>query len=122
MMRHAFLMTGIATGFAVAMPVGPMALLCIQRSLTSGLRVGISSGLGAATANALYGGLVLFGLQTMAPLIVRDGGVMSFASGLFLLWSAVRTLTRRRALTDVSPPVKVLPTAAFGSAVVLNLL
>ena len=46
---------GMGIGLAVAVTVGPIGILCIQRSLTQGFRVGFMTGLGAATADAAYG-------------------------------------------------------------------
>src|SRR5579863_1156400 len=45
----------ILLGFSVAAPVGPIGILCIRRTLADGRRVGLACGLGAATADALYG-------------------------------------------------------------------
>ena len=46
---------GLVIGFSIAAPVGPIGILCIKRTLTSGRWVGLASGLGAATADAIYG-------------------------------------------------------------------
>ncbi|MBM4414125.1 MAG: LysE family translocator, partial [Chloroflexi bacterium] len=46
---------GIGMGFMIAVPVGPIGLLCIRRTLAHGWRAGFASGLGAATADTLYG-------------------------------------------------------------------
>ena len=49
--NHTSLLAGMLVGFSVAIPIGPMGLLSIQRTLTSGRRVGICTGLDAATTN-----------------------------------------------------------------------
>lgn len=41
-------------GLAIAVPVGPIGLICIHRILVNGRLNGLSSGVGAATADALY--------------------------------------------------------------------
>jgi threonine/homoserine/homoserine lactone efflux protein len=43
-----FALKGLAIGFSIAAPVGPIGLLCIRRSLADGPRVGLATGLGAA--------------------------------------------------------------------------
>lgn len=50
------LLQGIVLGFSIAAPVGPIGVLCIQRTLSKGKLSGLVSGLGAATADAVYGG------------------------------------------------------------------
>ncbi len=117
---HISLFAGLLIGFSIAVPVGPMGLLCIQRTLTSGMRVGISTGLGAATVNVLYGALVILGLDEMMPLVAGGNRVLSFAGGVFLLWSAARTLMRRRVVGDRQQPAVLSPLAAYGSAVAFN--
>ena len=120
MMTHASLFAGLLVGFSIAVPIGPLGLLCIQRTLVSGMRAGVSTGLGGATVNVLYGALILFGLDSLAPLMAGGGRVLSFAGGVFLLWSAGRTLMRRRGLEGQPQPAPLSPLAAYGSAVLFN--
>ena len=49
------LLRGGLIGLAIAAPVGPIGVLCIRRTLADGWVFGLVSGLGAATADALYG-------------------------------------------------------------------
>jgi threonine/homoserine/homoserine lactone efflux protein len=46
---------GILFGFLIAVPVGPIGLLCINRALSGGAAYGLVSGLGIATADAIAG-------------------------------------------------------------------
>ena len=63
------LLKGIGVGFAVAAPVGPIGLLCIRRTLANGRAAGLASGLGAASADALYGILVAAGFAATGVLL-----------------------------------------------------
>lgn len=56
------LLKGIFLGLLIAIPVGPVGMLCIQRTLNKGRLSGFVSGLGAATVDAFYGAVVAFGL------------------------------------------------------------
>ena len=49
------LFKGVLLGFSIAAPVGPIGVLCIRRTLADGRAAGFVSGLGAATADAVYG-------------------------------------------------------------------
>src|SRR5574344_1192209 len=62
MMKTMLFLKGAAIGLAVAIPVGPVGMVCIQRTLNKGRRVGFVSGLGACAADAVYGGVAGFGL------------------------------------------------------------
>ena len=117
---HVSLFAGLMVGFSIAVPIGPMGLLCIQRTLASGMRVGICTGLGAATVNVIYGALIMVGMDGLAPLVASGGRVLSFTGGLFLLWCAARTLLRRRSLADQTSAPQLSPVMAYGSAVAFN--
>lgn len=114
------LFAGLMVGFSIAVPIGPMGLLCIQRTLASGMRVGVCTGLGAATVNVFYGALVIVGLSSMAPMMAGGGRVLSFAGGVFLLWCAARTLLRKRSLVDQPSTPELSPVMAYGSAIAFN--
>ncbi len=55
-----YLIKGLAIEFSVTAPVGPIGILCINRTLTKEKLHGFVSGLGAATADALYGLVAAF--------------------------------------------------------------
>lgn len=57
---------GSLIGFSMAIPVGPVGMLCIQHSLRRGLAGGLIAGLGAALADALYGGMAGFGVSLLS--------------------------------------------------------
>jgi len=60
---------GMFIGLAIGVPVGPIGVLCIQRTLAKGRQYGLLSGLGVATADALYGFLAGFGLYFVQNLL-----------------------------------------------------
>ncbi|HUI18408.1 MAG TPA: LysE family transporter [Alphaproteobacteria bacterium] len=63
---------GLAVGFAIAAPVGPVGILCIQRSLTKGVLYGLASGMGAACADAVFGAIAAFGVSFIAEFLARE--------------------------------------------------
>jgi putative LysE/RhtB family amino acid efflux pump len=82
----------LATGFAVAAPVGPIGLLCIQRTLRGGFWLGVRTGLGAACADALYGALAAAGLGALQALLVEVRRPLQLLGSALLLWLGVRAL------------------------------
>ena len=83
---------GFLLGFAIAAPVGPIGLLCIQRTLSQGQLVGLASGLGAATADAFYGAVAAFGLTVVSSFLIEQQFWLALVGGLFLCYLGVRTL------------------------------
>jgi threonine/homoserine/homoserine lactone efflux protein len=86
-----FMLRGVVIGFAIAAPVGPIGLLCIQRSLADGRRMGLATGLGAATADAAYGCVAAFGLTAISSFLVGQRLWLGFFGGLFLCYLGIRT-------------------------------
>lgn len=91
------LVRGLALGFAIAAPVGPIGVLCIRRTLADGRLIGFVSGLGAATADAFYGAVAAFGLTVVANLLVGQHIWVRLIGGLFLCYLGLRILLRRPA-------------------------
>lgn len=89
---------GVVLGLAISAPVGPIGVLCIRRTLAEGRVVGLVSGLGAATADALYGALVAFGLTAVTSLLVGGTFWLQLIGGLFLLYLGVQTMRARPAV------------------------
>ncbi len=85
---------GLAIGVAVAAPVGPIGLLCINRTLTAGFAAGLATGLGAATADAAYGAVAAFGLAALGGAVSAAGDGLRLAGGLFLLYLGVRAFRK----------------------------
>jgi threonine/homoserine/homoserine lactone efflux protein len=91
-MDGALVVRGFILGFAIAAPVGPIGLLCIQRTLNQGQLVGLASGLGAATADAVYGAVAAFGLTLVSAFLIEQQFWLGLIGGLFLCYLGVRTL------------------------------
>lgn len=96
-MDIAYLVQRVVIGFSIAAPVGPIGVLCVQRSLAEGQRAGFVSGLGAATADAVYGLLAGLGLAVVTNLLVGAQLWLRLGGGAFLLYLGLRTLTARPA-------------------------
>jgi threonine/homoserine/homoserine lactone efflux protein len=82
---------GLIIGFSIAAPVGPIGVLVIRRTLAEGRTAGLVTGLGAATADALYGCVAGFGLTFIAELLVSQTLWVRLIGGLFLCYLGVRS-------------------------------
>lgn len=88
----AALFSGVGIGFTVAAPIGPMGMLCIQRTLASGMATGLATGFGAATVHLTYSALAVLGLGSLAqPWVEANAVGFGIVSALTLLWFAIRT-------------------------------
>jgi threonine/homoserine/homoserine lactone efflux protein len=92
-----FLLKGVIIGFSIAAPVGPIGVLCIRRSWADGRRIGLATGLGAATADAAYGAVAGFGLTIISSFLVGHRLWLGFLGGLFLCYLGLRTFISKPA-------------------------
>ena len=88
---------GLIIGFSIAAPVGPIGVLCIRRTLAQGRLAGLVSGLGAASADAIYGMVAGFGLTFISNFLVAQGAWLQLFGGLFLCGLGMRTFLSRPA-------------------------
>jgi threonine/homoserine/homoserine lactone efflux protein len=85
------LLRGLIIGFSIAAPVGPIGVLCIRRTLADGRAFGLLSGLGAATADAIYGCIAGFGLTLVSDFLVDQQVWLRLVGGAFLLYLGIKT-------------------------------
>lgn len=111
---------GIVIGFSIAAPVGPIGILCIRRTLAAGRMAGLLSGLGAATADALYGCVAGFGLTVVSSFLVDQRTWIQLIGGAFLLLLGVKTLKSRPAKNPAAAPGSGLA-ASYASTFLLTL-
>lgn len=67
-----FLLKGILVGILVSAPMGPIGVLCIQKTVNKGRFIGFFSGLGAATADTIYAILATFGVTYITDFLSRN--------------------------------------------------
>ena len=92
---------GLLIGFSIAAPVGPIGLLCIQRSLSSGFKMGFLTGMGAAIADGFYGAIAAFGLTSVSFLLVSHQLLIRIMGGLFLIYFGTKLFFKR------NDPIKI---------------
>jgi len=86
-----FIFRGLIIGFSIAAPVGPIGILCIRRTLANGRFSGFVSGLGAATADAVYGSVAALGLTFITTLLVAQDTWLRLIGGIFLCYLGIKT-------------------------------
>ena len=98
-----YLIRGLIIGLSISVPVGPIGVLCIRRTLTQGRMAGLLSGLGAATADALYGAIAGFGLTFLVNFIIGKQEWLFLIGGGLLCILGVKTFFSKPAEQGASP-------------------
>jgi len=98
---------GFLIGLAIAAPVGPIAVLCIRRTLENGLLTGLATGLGAATADALYGAIAAFGIAAVSSRLIAYETPIRLVGGAALIYLGWKIFSAK-------PPVTIAPVSTLG--------
>jgi len=101
---------GLLLGCTIAAAVRPITLLVVRRTLGSGWRMGLASGMGVATADAAYGAVAAFGIAVVADALVAVSSPLGLIGGAALVWIGLRTALRP------PPPMDATPASARGIA------
>ncbi|MCK4924764.1 MAG: LysE family transporter [Spirochaetes bacterium] len=119
-MNSHFFLRGLIIGISIAAPVGPIGILCIRRSLTQGQLSGFVSGLGAATADAVYGCVAAFGLTFISDVLIEQKFWIRLVGGAFLLYLGIRTILAEP-VREQGATVRSSPIGAYASTFILTL-
>lgn len=85
----------IFLGFIVAVPIGPVGIICIRKTLTSGRRMGLSTGLGAALADGIYGIIAAFGVKAAAHFLYIFRSPIEIIGGMCIVYLGYRSFYKR---------------------------
>lgn len=119
-MDYGLFARGALIGLAIAAPVGPIGVLCIRRTLADGRLAGFVSGLGAATADLIFGAVAVLGLTALAEVIAGVSFWTRLVGGLFLCYLGLRTLRERPAERPATARGRGLA-GAYASTLLLTL-
>lgn len=89
---ESFFLKGFLIGLFIAMPVGPIGLLCIRNSLAGGMAKRLWTGIGAAVADSVYGAIAGFGLTAISSLLLDYRMALQLLGGLFLIYLGIKIL------------------------------
>lgn len=84
------LFKGVLAGFAISAPVGPVNVLCFSRTVSKGRMAGLISGLGAATADTIYGGMAGFSISFIIVFLLHEEFWIRLFGGMLLIAIGIR--------------------------------
>jgi len=92
---------GIIIGFVAAVPTGPLGILIIQKTLLQGRLHGFISGLGVATADAIYGTIAVFGITVVSGFIDKYEFIITIIGGTFLTLLGIKIFKKKTDLSEM---------------------
>jgi threonine/homoserine/homoserine lactone efflux protein len=110
-----FLLKGLLLGLSLAAPLGAIGILCLNRTLVEGPRIGFICGLGAAVADTLYALAGTVALSAIAEWIIDDRTALRLLGGAFLVYQGARTFMRPPIVLPTPPRLPRLPPGAHSA-------
>lgn len=103
---------GVAIGILISAPMGPVGILCIQRTLDKGRKTGLYTGVGAAISDLFYCILTGFGLSFIEEFLERNQNIIQLVGSIVLIAFAVY-LFKKNPVSSLKTPeqeaVKISP-------------
>jgi threonine/homoserine/homoserine lactone efflux protein len=134
-----FFLTGWLLGLSIAIPFGPVSMMCVEQSLSRGVLRGLVSGTGAATSHGFYATLAVLGTNAAAGQLISLQGAIHVLSGLIFALLGLKTILRKpvRQMADdatrggladyagglalaLANPMTLLPYLAFAGSLVVS--
>ena len=84
------LVKGIIVGLGASIPLGPLGVLCVQKTLGNGRNSGFITGLGASVSDTFYAAISLMGLAFIQNLIDENMDWVMFIGGLIIMYIGVK--------------------------------
>lgn len=91
-----FLLRGILIGLLFGVPVGAVGTMTVQRTLHSGVRAGLLTGLGSSVADCIYACIGAFGLTIVSDFLLRYQTAIHLVGGGFILLMGVAVFRRKQ--------------------------
>ncbi|MGD9992944.1 MAG: LysE family translocator [Salinivirgaceae bacterium] len=91
-MNIEFFLKGLLVGIIVSAPMGPIGVLCVQKTVNKGRAIGFLSGLGAATADTVYAVLAAFGVTFITNFLSKNQELFQVIGIMVLIFLGFRMI------------------------------
>ena len=84
------LVQGFIVGIGASIPLGPLGILCVQKTLSKGRNSGLITGLGSAASDTFYAGISLLGLAFIQNLIKEQKDWIMLIGGIIIVLIGIK--------------------------------
>lgn len=90
-----FLIRGILIGLVFRIPVGAVGALTVQRTLESGIKAGLFTGMGSSVADCIYASIGAFGLTVLSDFLLKIQNIIHCVGGCLILGMGIFFLIKK---------------------------
>ena len=87
------LIKGFIVGLGASIPLGPLGVLCVQKTLSKGRNSGLFTGLGASVSDTIYAGISLIGLSFVENIINENRAIVMLVGGAIIVLIGLKVYT-----------------------------
>ena len=95
-----YLLRGILIGLLFGLPVGAVGTMTVQRTLSSGIKAGLFTGLGSSVADCFYAAVGVFGIKLISDFLLKYQVIINIFGGGLILYMGIRLLIKKE---EVAP-------------------
>jgi len=106
----------ILIGLGASIPLGPLGIVCIQKSLNNGRWSGLAVGVGSSVADSFYAAIALFSISFVSEFLDRNRDWVMFVGGLIILIIGLQ-IALKNPIKDVRQPKKISGTGLLSDFV-----
>ncbi|MBK8210127.1 MAG: LysE family transporter [Rhodospirillales bacterium] len=96
MLNVVLFLKALLAGFIVAVPIGAIGAMCLRRALQGRWLIGLTTGFGAAVADALLAAAAMLGLTLLTHYLLDNQRPVLLVGGVFLIFISIRMIIKRR--------------------------
>ena len=96
-----YLIDGIICGMVLSLPFGPLAIYCMEKTLSEGRYKGFISALGMVTVDVIYGMIALFGFKYVEGLLNEYQLEIKIVSGILIFLLGIRIFRNRKHIKNL---------------------
>ena len=103
-----FFCKSFVVGVLITMPIGPVALVVVKKTIDFGKRAGLLAGLGSASADLIYSTAVGFGLGFVTTFFISYQWYLQAAGAIFLIYLGIKSLIQTPQIENGHRPSGIL--------------
>lgn len=110
---------GVVIGFSTSVPIGPVGIICVQRTISKRLLAGLVTGLGAVVGDAFMASVGIFGVSTISNFIIDNQTTLRIIGGSILIFMGISMVVSKQKVISKKPDTAITYIEYFFSSLAI---
>lgn len=112
-------MWGVIVGFSTSVPIGPVGVICVQRTISKRLLAGLITGLGAVVGDAFMASVGIFGISSISDFIAEYQTILRILGGSILIFMGLSMIISKQKVISKKPDTAITYMEYFFSSLAI---